>query len=149
MSKLLNVALTQIGIEEIAGAKDEPEILKYFAELGFDAEKLKDETAWCSAVLNYLCKKADLPHTGKLNARSWLSVGVPVENPKPGDLVVFWRGNNPDETIAGSHLKKGHVGIYMNKRNGLVWTLGGNQSNMFIMSPYSESKVLGYRRLEF
>lgn len=149
MSKLLNIAFTQVGVTEEKGQADNPEILKYFDEIGFDGAKLKDETAWCSAVMNYLCKKTNLPYTGELNARSWLEVGVPVENPKPGDIVIFWRGNGPDDKIPGTDIGKGHLGIYINKVDRLIYVLGGNQSNSFTLSPYSEHRLLGYRRLEF
>lgn len=148
-SKLLQVALTQYGQEELRGAEHNPEILKYFSILGFDASKLGDETAWCSAFLNYCCLKVGLPYTAQLNARSWLNIGVPVTHPKPGDVVVFWRGENKFENIPGTTLKKGHVGIYINQVGDKIWVLGGNQSNQVRISFYSEGKLLGYRRLEF
>lgn len=142
-------AFTQVGVSEIEGEKDNPEILKYFNELGFDGSKLKDETAWCSAVINYLCKKLNLNYSGKLDARSWLGVGIPVENPQPGDIVVFWRGSDPNDFIPGTQVKKGHVGLFINKVDGLIWVLGGNQGNRFSLEPYSDNKLLGYRRVEF
>ena len=43
--KQLNKALSQYGIKEVTGSKDNPEIIKYFDALGFDGEKLKDETS--------------------------------------------------------------------------------------------------------
>lgn len=147
MHKLIEYGITQYGFEEVVGKEDNPEIIKYFTEMGFKPEQLSDETAWCSAVINYLCKKAGLPYTGKLNARSWLDVGMPVNHPAPGDIVVFWRGKSKDETIAGTNLKKGHVGIYINQVDDLIYTMGGNQSNMFNISPYSSARLLGYRRL--
>lgn len=149
MSRLLNAAYTQVGVAEVVGQKDNPEILKYFNELGFDGSELKDETAWCSAVINYLCKKLHLPYSGRLNARSWEAVGIPVENPQPGDLVIFWRGSSPNDTITGTDVKKGHVGLFINKVDGLIWVLGGNQGNRFSLEPYSDTKLIGYRRLEF
>jgi len=149
MSKLLLAAATQVGITEISGGQDNPEIIKYFSELGLESAAFKDETAWCSAVVNYLCKRLALPYTGKLNARSWLEVGVPVTNPKPGDIVIFWRGAHKDETIGNTDLKKGHVGIYVNHVEDMVYVLGGNQSNSFNLAPYSKHRLLGYRRVEF
>ena len=149
MSKLLHAAFTQVGITEVKGEQDNPEIVKYFNELGFDGSRLKDETAWCSAVLGYLCKKLHLPYSGRLNATSWLDVGVPVDNPVPGDIVIFWRGQSKGELIDGTNIQKGHVGIFINRRDEMIWVLGGNQSNSFTLSPYSEVRLLGYRRLEF
>jgi uncharacterized protein (TIGR02594 family) len=137
--KHLTLALSQYGNKEIRGEQDNPEILKYFDEIGFDGAKMKDETAWCSAFINWVCKVSDLPYTGKLNARSWLEVGVEVEEPKLGDLVVFWRGSPTSW--------KGHVGIYINKVDGFVSVLGGNQGNQVCIAPYAEPRVLKYIRL--
>jgi uncharacterized protein (TIGR02594 family) len=149
MSRLLNLALSQYGVEEIPGAAHNPEIIKYFTELGFDGSKLGDETSWCAAAINYCLKKADLPYTKALNARSLLEIGVPVANPKMGDVVIFWRGATKDELIPGSQLKKGHVGIYISHTDEFIYCLGGNQSNTFMISPQSKNRLLGYRRVEF
>lgn len=140
--------MTQYGIEEVPGDEHNPEILKYFSEFGFDSEKLGDETAWCSAVINWLCKKLSLNYTCRLDARSWLYIGKPVEDPQVGDLVVFWRGKDKDEVIPGTKLLKGHVGIFINRIGDTIYCLGGNQSNKFQISPYSSNKLLGYRRIE-
>jgi len=149
MSKLLNAALTQYGVKEITGRDHNPEITKYFDLMGFNGDQLGDETAWCAAVMNYLCLTVMLPTTGTLNARAWLDVGIPVSSPKAGDVVIFWRGSHKDETITGSHLKKGHVGIFINQIGNEIYCLGGNQSNQFCISPQDGNKLLGYRRLEF
>ena len=133
-----DIALGEYGIKEISGKQDNPEVLKYFDEIGFDGAELKDETAWCSAFLNYCCKKANEPYTGKLNARSWLKIGKEVHNPIPGDKVVFWRGS-PDSW-------KGHVAYYISELNGWTYVLGGNQSNQVKISAYPTSRVLSYRR---
>ena len=71
-------------------------------------------------------------------AREFLKVGDPVDNPLPGDLVIFWRGA-PDGW-------KGHVGVYIRRVEDVIYTLGANQSNSFIISPYAASRLLGYRR---
>lgn len=63
------VALSQFGIKEISGKEDNPEVLKYFDDIGFDGDKLKDETAWCSAFANWCALKAGYEMSGKLNAR--------------------------------------------------------------------------------
>ncbi len=52
-NKLLEIALSQYGIREIVGKRDNPEVLKYFDILGYDGSRLKDETAWCSAYINW------------------------------------------------------------------------------------------------
>ncbi|TDQ27617.1 TIGR02594 family protein [Tenacibaculum caenipelagi] len=137
--KLIEIALSQIGIKEIVGRQDNPEVLKYFNEIGYDGSKLKDETAWCSAFANWVCKKAGLPYTCKLNARSWLKVGCKTDTPRIGDIVVLWR-EKPDSW-------KGHVGFFIREDVDYIYVLGGNQSNQVKISAYSKYKLLEYRRL--
>lgn len=135
----LDIALSQYGIKEVSGSKDNPEIIKYFTELGFNSKMFKDETAWCSAVHNWIHKIAGLCYTGKLNARSWLDIGTEVFMPKMGDTVIFWR-----ESREGW---KGHVGIFISRIGDDIYTLGGNQSNQYNIKVYPSYRVLGYRRL--
>ncbi|WP_378186877.1 TIGR02594 family protein [Aquimarina sp. W85] len=137
--KALRVALTQIGIKEIVGKQDNPEVLKYFNETGFDGAKLKDETAWCAAFINWCCKEAGLPYSNKLTARSWLKIGNQTSQPKLGDIAVFWRGS-PDSW-------QGHVGFYIRENVGWIYVLGGNQSNQVSIKAYPKSRVLQYREL--
>lgn len=139
-ANILNIALTQYGVKEIVGEKDNPEIIKYFDEIGFDGEKLKDETAWCSAFANWVAKKAGVEMSGKLNARSWLKVGKKTTNPEAGDIVVFWR-----ESRDGW---KGHVAFYINSNDNYIYVLGGNQSNQVKMSAYPKERLLEYRTLK-
>jgi uncharacterized protein (TIGR02594 family) len=138
MQDLFQLALTQYGIWEHAGRNNNPEILKYFHEIG-ETWVANDETAWCSAFVNWLAKKCGYEYSGKLTARSWLDVGYSVEQPEVGDLVIFWR-ENPDSW-------KGHVGLYVRQSKSNVYVLGGNQSNQVRISAYPKSRLLGYRRL--
>ena len=135
-------ALNEYGTKEITGVVDNPEVLKYFSDIGFDGEMLKDETAWCSAFVNWCSFKAGYQMSGRLDARSWLNIGceIEAEGKQYGDLVIFWRGS-----IDGW---KGHVGYYVNELNGVIYTLGGNQGNQVNISGYPKSRVLGYRRLQ-
>ena len=137
--KAIDLALSQIGIKEIAGRKDNPKVLKYFDEIGYDGKKLKDETAWCSAFVNWVCKKSKLPYTGKLTARSWLKIGKQVKQPQLGDVVVFWRDS------PGSW--KGHVAFFIRETGDWVYVLGGNQNNRVKISIYPKKRLLQYRRL--
>ena len=138
-ASILNIALSQYGIKEIQGKAHNPEVLKYFNESGFDGEKLGDETAWCSAFVNWCAREAGLEHTGKLNARSWLAVGEVTTEPKPGDVVVLWR-SSPDSW-------KGHVGLYVRHTNEHVYMLGGNQGNKVCIAAYPRERVLNYIKI--
>jgi len=133
------IALSQARFQEIVGRHDNPEILKYFDDLGYDGSKLKDETSWCSAFVNWVCKEAGLEYNNKLNARSHLDYGNTVINPELGDKVIFWRESKDSW--------KGHVGFYIREDSKYIFVLGGNQSNQVKVSAYLKSRVLGYRRM--
>ncbi|WP_431166327.1 TIGR02594 family protein [Tenacibaculum halocynthiae] len=139
MNKIIEKALSQYGIREIKGIRDNPKVLRYFNELGYDGYKLKDETAWCSAFANWVCKKVGVDYSGKLNARSWLGVGKPVEIPKQGDIVVLWR-ESPNSW-------KGHVGFYIRQTKNYVYVLGGNQNDQVNIQAYPKKRLLQFRRV--
>ena len=132
----MKIALSQYGIKEIPGKENNPEIMKYFNEIGQDW--VDSELAWCSAFINWCAKKAGFEYTGELNARSWLKIGKKV-NFKDCDIVVLWR-NDPTSWT-------GHVGIPVNKDENYVWILGGNQSDMVKISAYPKDRVLAYIKL--
>lgn len=135
---MIDLALSQYGIKEIVGKQHNPEVLKYFTEIGHSWVK-NDETAWCSAFINWVAKKSGLEYSGKLDARSWLKVGDKVKIPRRGDVVIFWRGSK-DSWM-------GHVGLFIRETPNWVYVLGGNQSNQVKISAYPKNKLLGYRRL--
>ena len=129
------IALGEYGTKERKGGEN-PEIIKYFSEIGFPEIK-EDEVPWCSAFVNWCVMKAGLPITKNLAARSWLGWGEKVTLPEIGDLAVFRRGT------AGW---QGHVGFYVKNDGFYVWVLGGNQSDEVCISRYAGTDLLGYRR---
>lgn len=128
-----------IGEKEIAGSRDNPEIVGWLREIAPWVEH--DETAWCSAFVNSMASLSGYEHTDKLNARSWLDAGVHVEleNARPGDVVIFWR-SSPSSW-------KGHVGFFVSHEGSYINTLGGNQANRVSIANYPENRLLGVRRL--
>jgi uncharacterized protein (TIGR02594 family) len=136
--EMFSHAMDFYGLKEIPGEEDNPQILEFFSEIGHDRVK-DDETAWCSAWINYLAKVTGYARSGKLTARSWLKVGTSVSNPTPGDIVVFWR-----ESVTSW---KGHVGIFIRDDGTFIWTLGGNQNNSVCIKPYPKERLLDYRML--
>ena len=137
---IMLVAMSQIGVRETTGEDHNPEVLKYFNDTGHSWVK-DDETAWCSAFMNWVAKYALCESSGKLNARSWLTVGEWVMPDKyiEGDVCVFWR-ESPDSW-------KGHVGIYFGEDDHMIYVLGGNQGNTVCIKPYPKSRLLSVRRL--
>ena len=137
-AELVKVAAGEYGVNEIPGDKSNPDINKYFDIIGHTWAD--DEVAWCSAFVNWVAKSTNHEYSGELTARSWLSKGHKVEQPEPGDLVIYWR-----ESPASW---KGHVGFFFNRVDSHIWTLGGNQDNMVKVTPYPDYRLLGFRRLE-
>lgn len=137
--KAFEIALSQYGVKEIPGREDHPQIVSYFNAIGFNGSNLKDETAWCSAFVNWVMLKAEKPISGKLTARSWLKVGTSTKEPKLGDIVVFWR-ESPDSW-------KGHVGFFVKQTRRYVYVLGGNQNNQVNIKAYPRAKLLDFRRV--
>ncbi len=140
MNPLLETALSQYGVKEISGATHNPTIVQYFREIGHSWVK-DDETAWCSAFANWVALKAGFQGSGRLDARSWLNIGEKVSEPRMGDIVVFWR-EKPNSW-------KGHVGFFIGYSHdrGMIYCLGGNQSNTVCIQPYDASQLLGFQRL--
>ena len=138
MEEILHETLKLYGLKEIPGEKNNPQIMDMFKEIGFSWVQ-DDETAWCSALINYVCKKAGYERSGKLDARSWLKMPIIVLKPSLGDIVIFWR-EHPDSW-------KGHVGLFISQDTDYVYTLGGNQGNMVNITPYPRNRVLGYRQV--
>lgn len=117
---------------------DNPKVVAYFKDSGNPGVK-DDETAWCAAFVGAMLKRAGVKGTGKLNARSYLDWGVPVDrkDAKPGDVVVFKRGNSSWQ---------GHVAFFVKDRGALIDVLGGNQSNAVNIKGYQAAALLGIRR---
>ncbi len=140
MKNLLNIATAEIGVKEVPGKKSNPKILQYAKDCGF-TNYTNDDAAWCSLFMNWVAYKAGLERSNKLSARSWLNVGIPIENPEPGDVVIFWRESRESW--------KGHVGIFtgFSPNSSRIYCLGGNQGNQVSVTAKSMDRILGYRRL--
>lgn len=134
----LELALSQIGVKELVGQKHNPVILNYAKEIGH-AWVATDETPWCSIFLNWVAMKSGLEYSNKLNAKSWLEVGEKIDQPKLGDVVIFYR-ENPKSW-------KGHVALYISETKTHTYVLGGNQRNSVCIMAYPKFKIIGYRRL--
>jgi uncharacterized protein (TIGR02594 family) len=103
-------------------------------------------TEWCAAFVNAVLEidqtpnLYDIEHPYPLTARAFLEWGVPVrfDEIKPGDLVIFPRGNQGWQ---------GHVGFYISTYKTGEWIiLGGNQGNSVRYDLYNPNKALGIRR---
>lgn len=135
-NKAYNLALKDLGTWEW-GEGANPKIIQYFKDVGHAWVK-EDETAWCAAFVGAMLKRSGEAHTGALDARSYLKWGKGVDEPKEGDVVVFWRQNVESW--------KGHVGFFVKEEDNMISVLGGNQGNQVSIARYPKSQLLGYRR---
>lgn len=124
------------GVAEVPGPGDNQRIGEYLKSVGLGPD---DETAWCSAFVNWCHEQAGLTGTDKGNARSWLKWGHNVTEPRVGDIVVLWRGARDSW--------QGHVGFVAGISGAVVLILGGNQGDAVTITAYSRERVLGFRRL--
>jgi len=132
-------AMELYGLKEIPGEVNNPQIVQFFKDTG-QSWVQDDETAWCSAFINWIALKCGCERSFKLDARSWLKVGKEILNPEIGHVVIFWRDNE--------NSWRGHVGLYIGEKdNGDIYCLGGNQSNMVNIKAYGKYRLLGYREL--
>lgn len=139
MKKVYEVALKELGTYEWAEGSN-PKVDAYFDEVGYPT--FTDDTAWCAAFVGAMLKRAGFPHTGKLNARSYLDWGNPVEldNAEVGDVVILWRNTR--------NSWQGHVGFYVDSDGKDVTLIGGNQNNQVNEQTYPRDRVLGVRRMK-
>lgn len=136
--ELIQTALAEYGERAVAGQSDNPDIMNMAKACGF-TDYVHDSIAWCSLFMNYVALKSGLQRSNSLAARSWLSIGNIIASPEMGDLVIYWR-DDPNGAL-------GHVGLWIAERNGVIYTLGGNEGGMVQIEGFDPSKVLGYRRL--
>jgi uncharacterized protein (TIGR02594 family) len=139
MKAVYDVANTYLGLKEYPGARHNETIVDCSATVGHSWVK-DDEPPWCASFVGAVLAQVGLPHTGKLNARSYLDLGkeVNLADAEVGDVVVFWRGSPRAAT--------GHVGFYAGKDERGILVLGGNQGNAVSVAPYSYGRLLAVRR---
>ena len=135
----LKIARQELGVAEKPGATHNPRIIEYLKSTTLGSpENQQDETPWCSAFVNWVLQKAGVePRTNSAWARSWLNWGVATDNPIPGTIAVFSRGQNA-----------GHVAFYLDEDEDRIKVLGGNQGNAVSVAWYPRTALLGYREPE-
>ena len=136
---MINTALTQYGVNKYW--IDRLEEIFVFAGV----PSYNRGVNWCGIFMGYCAKKNNLPYPDKyMTARSWLTVGEPVDKPNIGDVVVFWRESETSW--------KGHVGLFIGEyeKPDNINILGGNQSSRrsVTITKFPTYRVLGYRRLQ-
>lgn len=139
------IALAERGTVEVTGGGDNPRILEYLRTTTLPANMAaEDETAWCSAFVNWCVEQAGIRGTRSAAARSWLEWGKAIEVPRRGCIAVFSR---PTASPTSAH-----VAFYISTIAPRVaapatgyTVLGGNQMNRVGVNVYAASRLLGFR----
>ena len=115
----LQAAWKEIGTHEV-GNNGGPSVQRYcnLAHCGEQGQP------WCAIFANAMLESSGVVGTRSPASQSFRhdTDFVQLSGPALGAIAVFWR------TSRASGL--GHVGFYCGERNGFVWTLGGNESDM-------------------
>ncbi len=128
-------AKQELGVKEVAGAGDNPEIVSWFKLTTLPEEYWHDSTKWCAVFVNAGFFLNGVKGLRSARAKDWLQFGRPVDTPKTGDVVVFrW-----DD---GSY----HVAYFEALEGDWVQVIGGNQSNAVTEESYPLQNVAGFRR---
>jgi uncharacterized protein (TIGR02594 family) len=136
--KQIERALAYYSEASILGQKNNPVIVQFFKN-SLNPQIKNDDVAWCAAFVNSILYECKLPQTGKLNARSFLNLGVKVDQPVLGDIVVLWRISKDGPW--------GHVGFFIREEDDLIYILGGNQDNEVNIKAYNRKYLLEYRSI--
>lgn len=125
------IALGELGMREVPGARSNPRIIEYLQSTSLPyASRLPDETDWCACFVSWCLTKAHVDGIGSALVNPWLNWGEPIAEPRRGCIAIFdW----------------GHIGFYIGESGAYVRSLGGNQSDAVWISSYERTKVLSYR----
>ena len=133
----MRIARAELGTREAPGAADNPRVIDYLATTQLPEPMVHDVTPWCGAFVGWVFAQARMARTHSASARSWLSWGVALGEPRDGCVVVMSRPSRGQ----GS----GHVGFYVGGTADEVLILGGNQRDAVSQRLYPRSRVVGYR----
>ncbi len=125
----------EFGQREIAGVSDNPRIMALYRDAGATGIR-HDETAWCAAFVGACLARAGIEGTASLMARSYLAMGEPCTEIRPGAIAVLRRGE--DASL-------GHVGFVVGETETHLVLLGGNQSDAVSVAAFPRGDVLGLR----
>lgn len=136
----LEIARKYEGLTEVRGPKSNPIILGWLQNEGKGKSWVKDDvTPFCGAGMAAWFTEAGLTHVvpkQPLAARNWREVGIPMDGPKEGCIVVIPRGKNPMEA---------HVGLLVKFTDSTLTIFGANQSDKVCEANFRRPKEAVFR----
>jgi uncharacterized protein (TIGR02594 family) len=152
----IELARQECGEKEVKGTlKNNSRIVEYlntFEKLrtGYVSKKHNltaadvDETAWCSAFINWCLIKAGKPAGISALAASWLDYGTKLDSPRLGAITVIY--TTPKKSVSGTTTTGNHVGFYTGRNDRGIVLLGGNQGDRVSESAFGKGwTIKGYR----
>ena len=118
----LTHAWSAFGVAETPGPASSADILAYYRDAGHP-EIRSDDVAWCAAFVGACLERAELRSTRSLLARSYLTWGDAIGEPRPGAIAVLSRGSDSTQ---------GHVGYLVGITAEKLILLGGNHRMDFV-----------------
>lgn len=136
--QIVEAARRYEGLKEWPGAKSNPDVEALFAAAGFPG--MTDDVPWCAAFVGAVLAEVGVLPSGSLMARSYLTWGmnVPLQEARPGDVVVFPRGAAP----------AGHVAFFLRFDKERVIVLEGNANNSVREGSHPTATILRVRRAD-
>ena len=118
--KYLKAAFSVLGLSEIAGERDEPQVLAMYRACGHDRIE-HDEVPWCAAYVGWCLHKGGLKNTGSLLAVSYAKYPGRTftrDDSIPRGAICVWprTGGN-------------HVNFALADLGDTLLCIGGNQGN--------------------
>jgi uncharacterized protein (TIGR02594 family) len=139
--EVLLAAAKELGVQEWVNGSN-PRVEKYLdhgASAGNKDSGLSDDVPWCAGFVAFCMESVGMTSTNSLMARSYERWGKStLDDPQPGDVVTFYRGNKSDGL--------GHVAILVKKSGSYLWCLGGNQKDEVNLTRYTTKMRTDIRR---
>jgi uncharacterized protein (TIGR02594 family) len=132
----IKIALQWLGLKEVPGAEDNPDILKWAKDLGGNVAKnyTHDSIPWCGLFMAITQKLGNNTVDNEpLWAKSWADYGTNLREPAYGCIMVFSRHGG------------GHVGYYVSEDDKYFHVLGGNQSDSVSVVKIDKSRLIACR----
>lgn len=152
--KALAFAINELkaGAGEVGGNNRGPWVKKYL-----DPGRGVEGNSWCAAFVSWCYLQAVDGHMhampfnysigardiyNQLRSKGWHYDGTGARQPKPGDIVCWWR-ESPSSW-------KGHIGLVHHCKDGFLYTIEGNKAANVAGFSYVKTrmdKLLGYARV--
>lgn len=152
--------LLALGVSERAGDREHPAI-QWAHELCKLGERVADEIAWCSSIINLAAALTNRKRSKSAAARSWLnpSLGQLITNRsafkemlnlmhstgEQNAVLVFTRGAGRGMQDASVLDAPGHVAVFasFNLEAEMVQAIGGNQGNTMSLQWHKLENLIG------